>query len=385
MAFTIASKDTNKIILQRESSKGTTAIIVGLGIFFLAIGLLLNYFIDSWEFPNILFRIVVPVFGVIFILIGRIIPKQQIKTTPEQITFDHQKGAVVIEMVKGGKDIGFIRYDEIQGFDIQIEKQTSSSSSSRSSTTYQYHVFLKKKDGGEWFLTSSNNAEKSSQVLQTLRENVLLNIPTVALPAPKLSDKISKQEGIDKTIIHWQNEVSVWTPVFLFVFSAVFIGIFITIFMQMEEPNFLVYIIGGFFLLVLSSIEYVIIKKFVKDATTRYAVSVNKAQFEYYEFSKSTGKVKNQKPLPLETVDRIVYSYGQPNSQKNSTLRVLTKDDVIHWQTTQASPMAAFKDIFSSKKKPIELSITALNPVECLQLEAWLQELIMKKSERVVM
>lgn len=385
MPLNITSKDSGKIVLQRVSSKGVAAVIVGFGIFFFVIGILLNYFMDTWEFPFILFRLAVPAFGAIFILMGRIIPKQQINTTPEQITFDHQKGAAIVEMIKGGNDIGFIRYDEIQGFDIQIERQTSSSSSGRSGTSYQYHVFLKKKDGGEWFLTSSGSADKANEALQILRENVLFNVPTAALPAPKLSIKISKQEGIDKTIIHWQNKASVWTPIFLFLFSAAFIGIFITIFLQIEELNFFFYGIGGFFILVLTSIEYIIIKKYIKDITTRFAVAVSKAQFEYYEFSKSTGKVKNQVPLPMETVDRIVYSYGQPNSQMNSTLRVLTKEDVAHWQTTQASPMATLKDIFSSKKKPIELSISALSPVECLQLEAWLQELILKKSERVVM
>jgi hypothetical protein len=35
--------------------------------------------------------------------------------------------------------------------------------------------------------------------------------------------------------------------------------------------------------------------------------------------------------------------------------------------------------------QPITLSITALNPVECLQLENWLQELIFKKADKAVL
>ncbi len=387
MPYHITTSDSNKIIFERDAVKGLAAIFVGAGSLFLFIGIMLNVFMDSWEMPNILFRLLFPGFGSLFIGAGLYIPKQTRNTTPEQITFDHNKALVIIEMIKGGNEMGYIRYDEIEGFDIHVEKQTSSSSSGRSSsTTYTYHVFLKKKDGGEWFLTQSGSLGKAEAALSILRAQVALNKPSTLSPSAKLTAKISKQEGIDKTVIHWQNKVSFWMPVFLIVFSVVFLSILSTAFSGFGgDMDFFVYGVVGFMVFVFLIVMVSIIRKLIKDATTRYAVAVSKVQLEYYEFSKSTGTMKNQKALPIENVDRIVYSFAPAKSNLNSTLRILTREDVTHWQKVQENPLTALKDIFTGKNQPITLSITALNPVECLQLESWLQELILKKSEKKVL
>ncbi len=48
-------------------------------------------------------------------------------------------------------------------------------------------------------------------------------------------------------------------------------------------------------------------------------------------------------------------------------------------------PLEMLKGVFTGKNQPLQLKINALNPVECLQLETWLQELIKKKGNENVL
>jgi len=389
MAYHITTFDSQKLALERDSSGFSSRLFVVVGSFFLLIGVGLNIFMDTWEVPFILFRILFPFFGCVAIAAGLYLPTQSRNTVPEQITFDHNQGAIIIEMMKGGNETGYIRYDEVEGFDFSIERQSSSSStSSQTNTTYYtYHVFLKKKDGGEWFLTTLNSQDKAEAAVAIFRSQVPLDKPfTISAPA-KLTTKISRQDGADKTMLHWQNKVSFLMPVFLVVFTIVFFSIIGTVFSMSADSgiDYFMYVVGGFILLIYFFVMFSIVKKLLKDASTRYALAVSKTQFEYYEFSKTGGAMKNHKALPIETVDRIVYSFNSSKPTLNSTLTVMTKEDVNHLQKTKENPLTALKDVFTGQNQPITLSITALNPVECLQVESWLQDLILKKSDKKVL
>jgi hypothetical protein len=127
-------------------------------------------------------------------------------------------------------------------------------------------------------------------------------------------------------------------------------------------------------------VMFIVVRKLIKDATTRYAVSVDHTNLEYYEFSKSTGQMRNKKTHPLHNVQSINYSFTPSQQNMGAGLKILTKADSDRLQELKEKPMEAFKDLFKSGNGPITLSITALNPVECLQLENWLQELILKKG-----
>jgi hypothetical protein len=130
---------------------------------------------------------------------------------------------------------------------------------------------------------------------------------------------------------------------------------------------------------------FTVIRKFIKDATTRYAVAVDHTQLEYYEFAKSTGQARNKKTLPLQQVHSINFTFAPGKNSLGAGLKILTKDEAKRTEEYQEKPLEALKDLFRGNNKPITLSITALNPVECLQLENWLQELILKKGNVHVM
>jgi hypothetical protein len=349
-----------------------------VGSIFFLVGVGLITVMPSWEFPDVLFKVIFPGFGLLAIYAGAYLPKQARETQPAKITFDHEQGAVVIEMNELKDQKGVIRYDEIESFDIYAESRHSNSSNS-SRTYYIYHVFLKKKDGGEWHLFEYSKREKAEAMIVQLNAQIPKDTPFTMTISQKLSSKIQRQDGIDKTIIHWQNKVSFAQPIVVFVFSAIFLSILSSIF-SFGDIGVLGSIVFGFILLVFLFIITIIIRKLVKDTTTRYAVSVDHHDLDFYEFSKSTGAMRNKKTLSLTEVHSIIYTYAPSKNYQNGGLKILTEADKGREVVYEQKPMEAVKDMFSSEKQPITLSITALNPVECLQLENWLQELILKKG-----
>ena len=382
MAYIITSNDSSKIVLERASVKLKAGCFVAVGLFFFLIGVGLNVFLTTWELPYGLFRILVPFAGLAAMFGGRLIPKQTQTSEPEQIVFDHIQGAVIIDMSKTGSDRGYIRYDEIETFDVFVESHTSSSSGSRirSTTYYYYHVFLKKKDGGEWFLFTYSNRDQADAMAAQLNAQVPINkICTVNVPA-KLSAKIEKQEGYDKTVIHWKNEGSLGQVIFIVLFAIVFISIAYTISQSIGDLGFFGYAVMGFILLVFTFVMGSVIFTMIKNATTRFAVSVSHSGLEYYEFLKSNGKMRHQKKLAFADLHSINYSFTPNTKIPNAGLTILTKEDFARLKQTKEKPLEALKDFIKGKHQPITLSITALNPVECLQLETWLQELILKKG-----
>jgi hypothetical protein len=387
MAYNLTFSDSRKIIFDRAGAGCASSMFMVIGAVFFLIGLGINYFAASWEFPFLLFRLLFPLFGGGAMVMGFYIPRMARQSTPQRITFDHDLGTVIIDMTVPSSDIGYIRYDEIQGFEVYVEARRSSSSGSRtmSSTHYYYHVLLRKKDGGSWAITEASSNEKAEEIKNQLTAQVNLNKPFTARAVTKLSTKIGKQEGADKTIIHWQNKVAWWTPIFLLVFSVVFISILAAVFsFDLGDLGFLGYAIAGFMLLIFGFVMFTAVRNLIKEASTRYAIAVGRDHVEYYEFSKSSGVVKNTRTIPLQDVRNITYSFGETGVYGQGGLSILTKRDLEQMERNKVKPMEAIKDFFSGKDKPINLAIAALNPVECLQLETWLQELVKSKGNAQV-
>jgi hypothetical protein len=380
MAYRIMASDTNKIVLERESTRLAAGVFVVIGSVFFLIGVGLNVFMNTWEMPFVIFRLLFPLFGLIAIVAGVYLPKQTRETQPEQITFDHSKGAVVVSMSKMGDQHGYIRYDEIEDFDIYVESRSTSSSKGPSRTYYRHHVYLKKKDGGEWHLFDYGDRAEADAMIAQLRAQVPSDKQFNVSISPKLSPKIAKQEGLDRTIIHWQNKVTIWAPLFLFVFSVIFLSVLYSFFTFGQEIEVFGLIVIGFIFFVFLLVMFATVRKFIKDATTRYAVSVDHANLEYYEFAKSSGQMRNKKSLPLKQVHSINYNFIPGQNNPAAGLKILTHGESARIQELKEKPLEALKDLFKSNNQPISLSITALNPVECLQLENWLQELILKKG-----
>ena len=309
------------------------------------------------------------VFGTLFAGagIGFYIKKGSFINVPQSITFDNAKGVVVIEMDPSSTQKGYIRYDEIDRFDVERETRGGKTPS------HYYHVYLLKKDGGRWYLTVSRSRTAADNVLQHLNTHVAVRNPVTLEIKPVISDKLEKVEKQDKTTIFWQNAVDIssfFGPAIVVFFLG---GVGIVTFLAGNTTIGMA--LGG--LAVVAIVGFA--QKIRKDATTRYSVSLDKEQVEYSESDKSSGAVRKSKSIPLQEVHSIVYTFS-PSGSVGDDIVIRTIQQHEDWMKGQTGLMEAIKAHFKSYNELIRFNIKALNAVECLQLEHWLQEVMKKRG-----
>jgi ABC-type multidrug transport system fused ATPase/permease subunit len=379
MSYKISSVDSQKIILERNSPAIITGAFIIIGSIILLVGIGLNLFSETWEMPILFFRILLPLFGLLAFLSGMYIPKQVRNSIPEQLIFDHQKGALLVQMDKAKNEFGYIRYNEIESINIYVEVRSSGKS-----TSHYYHIYVHKKDGSDWYLLEFSNRTKAETVLKELQTSIPLHNPCTINEPFALSQKIEKKEGHDKTIIHWQNKVSIWETLGILIFSILFLSILSMVLFFDGEPQPFMYIVMGVILSVFLLVMTIVIRNLIKDAYTRYAVSVDATTLVYYEFNKKTGAMRNNKILPLQSVESIGYTFAPNKNTLNPGIKILTSENIAQQKREKENPLEVLRNLFSKNNKAITLSIKALNPVECLQLENWLQKLIFDKGNVTV-
>lgn len=377
MSYKLKSADSNTIVFERLGAGCNSAIMIVVGGIFFGIGVILNLFSPNYAFPDILFLTLFPFIGFVILVVGITLPSMERKSKPQLITFDNTKGAVIIQMAKDGNQVGYIRYDEIEGFDIHVQK-TSSSSSSSSAQRYYFHAFLKKKDGGEWFLSQSRTRESAEADLRKIYEFGRFDTPFTVTASPSVSAKIQKEEKSDRTTIKWHNKLSFFAPLGLLVSAVAFPSIMVGVINSGPEKPGLIYLIIGIILIVFSLVIFFIGRSMYIRATTSFAISIDPTNLVYAEMNKSTGAVKKSKVVPLAEVFSVTYSFSKRSS--GGGLNIRTEKE--HLQAEEMKkPLVSLKEVFSIRKdESIALSIAALNPVECLQLETWLQEVIGKRG-----
>jgi hypothetical protein len=243
---------------------------------------------------------------------------------------------------------------------------------------------LRKKDGGEWYLKEWRDRNKAENMAAELSKGINYNSVIGKLPKPELPEKLIKEFMGDKTILNWKNKLGM-APV-IFGAVAVFIGGFAFMLIKavtegmgangsMTVP---VYLIMGFIILIFLLIVYAQTRKMIKNATTAYSISVGRNDLEYIESDKR-GNIKFSRLIPLRDVYSIVFSHR--SNEKNAPLYVLTKEQAAKHLSEEDLAMKSLKDLFGKGNEETRLDIEGLNAVECLQLENWLQELILSKSE----
>ena len=380
MPYKIKASDENKIVLVRTTMWQSIAGIILVALFLMAISVALNFGSFEASMALDLFKILAPLFSIALLLIAIQQPHQE-KQNPKLITFDNAQGVAIIELSGEGSETGYIRYDEISNFDLYIESRRSSKSNS-GRTTYRYYVYLKKKDGGRWYLTNLSSNYRAQAILSELNSKVNLTRPTTIQIRTELSEKITKDDIMDKTTISWQNKVKPWPIIYLALFGIIFYIIASALYREGNVNNLdgsaffaLIFILGLFALIMVFNIFTVI-----KDATTRYAVAINKSDLEYFEYKSSQDVSRNLKSMPLKEIHSISYTFSAPAKQNLAGIEILSHQQFADAQNQSGGFLQTMNKLFQRRTKGIRLNIKSMNAVECQQLESWLQATIKKKS-----
>lgn len=395
MPLKVKSFSENQLILERDNNLTNSIIFIIIGAVFTLTGLAMLVLMP-WQFPYLIIKLVFPMVGIVVLYAALNNEKHQKKTEVNKIVFDNNLGCVALEMANETQR-GFIKYSEIEKFDVFVERQTSGKH-----TNYFYHTVLFKKDSGQWFLTKHTSQEKANETIADLNKKINLSNPYLPNIKPVFSNKLEKNEGLEKTTVSWRNEVKYTSILFLGLFAITFLIVLTAILYSFKDSSVQLifpFIVVGFIFVVFAIIMFSFVKQMIKDATTKYTIAISRNNFEYLELNKDSNKIKLSKIIPMQELYSIVYnqnpiaSNGQPN--KLFAYNKVGYDQLMEYRNNPAKQFEAFSAAFTENIKKgtlkftnesnnqIELVINALNPIECLQLETWLQETIKNKNEEV--
>jgi hypothetical protein len=300
-------------------------------------------------------------FGGLFVIAGTVLLPALHKSIPEQMVFDHEAAVIRVTM-KGKKDEGIIPYQEISGYRIHTESDVDENSSSK----VTHYLVIVKKDGGEWFL---NSGREASRILDLLKA-VPLDRQATTETEVKMPAKLTVHETESRSLITWRNRFS--AP---FIFVVIFALIFVTATLQgAREVGYMMVPFG-----IASMGLLFLVYKFVRFHTARFAVCITNEQFEYYEFSAVGGKKRTSKAWPLEDIRRITYIFS-PHVKGSTRFWIMTSKDVAYMETYAGDPEKRLMDSVRNLNQPLILQLNALDPVECLHLERWLEHRIRQRK-----
>lgn len=293
------------------------------------------------------------IFIIVFVSFGTL------NEQPGSYVFDHEKGWVAIHSITDPSIIGYVLYAEILKLDIHIESRKS-----KNSTTYYYNGYLEKKDGSKWHFVRSQNEDEVVKIIEDLLPCIKTDLSTSAPIQDELSNKIEKLGNKDQAVLHWQNK-AVFRTIQLIIYSFIYLGFIgfclLALFVFPETPAGAKIVVSILFLLFGSLLGYALVTAFrrnLKNLFRKFALAINSAQLEYYEFNKLTGKQKKNVSFPLNSIGTIRYTY-------------------VSWENIKKPIEVIAKD---KNEKMVEIYLDALSPVECLQIENWLQQTIREKT-----
>lgn len=280
---------------------------------------------------------------------------------PHTFIFDHEHGMVILQS-ESGQEEAYIAYNEIEKLDIYVEERKSDDS-----TTNYFYGYLQKRDGSQWSFVDALNEQQVRSALDLVREKITQDRAYAPLQKARLSGKITKKENTETSLLYWTNRSGMRT-VQLVVYTILYTGVF----------GFCVYMIvditgtfpaeakvGGFFATaifgtLLGWLLIRAIRRNLKNMFLRFALSVSESAVEYFEFSKRSGERKSNVSVAVEDIVAIRYGFQAWENYKKP-LEIISRQD---------------------PDTPVELYMDSLSPIECLQVENWLQETLEVKTGR---
>jgi hypothetical protein len=354
LTYPIVRSDSDQITFARKADGCmTTLFIVGggavalYGFFRLSVTEELSWIIGH----SLLF-----LFGVAFASASFLLPMIQNEHTPQSITFHHASKTVSIRM--GNDEEASFPYFDVGAFEIVSEKRSPSASNSAGIHYIHYHVIVTRKNGGTWFITSTTNQNEAEQVVGMLRDSLKGENGFVQSPSPKLPPFFNIENG-NPILISWTNPTPTWIIVGIRLVGAAVLAVLLRILLDIGDQSLTT---SAIFIVLVSIFLipfWLLATRLKRQGSTRYSLSIGTEALQYCEKDVVSAKVKAQKDVPLSSIERIAYSYSGMDKASNSSLMIKAK---------------------SSDDKHVHLFLSGLNPVECLQLEMWLQELILKKG-----
>lgn len=280
---------------------------------------------------------------------------------PHTFIFDHEHGMVILQS-ESGQEEAYIAYNEIEKLDIYVDERKSDDS-----TTNYFYGYLQKRDGSQWSFVDSLNDQTVRHALDLLREKITPDRPFMPPEKARVSNKIKKEESTTASLLHWTNRTGM-RSVQLVVYSILYTGVFgfcLYVIFDISgrfpsEAKIACFFATAIFGTLLGFLLVQVIRRNLKNLFLRFALSVSESAVKYFEFKKGSGERKASVSVAVEDIVAIRYGFQAWENYKKP-LEIISRRD---------------------PDTPVELYMDSLSPIECLQVENWLQETLEAKTGR---
>jgi hypothetical protein len=389
--YKIKSNTAQMTVLEGDFTYGFSIVIfVCIGLIFLGIAVFL--FAEEQTFNR--WANLFALMGLTIMYVGLIMPRTQAKYSPHSFVFDHQAAQLKIIQDRESTQSITIPYADIDSFDIKTV--VSSSSSPNTSTrirSYTYYPHVVKKDSGMVEFGKTHNLQYAQDLVDMLnaaRQNALAE-PKTATVNYTLPQKISKTIKGDAIILQWRNVVN-WLKLLGTLLICCTLTVFIVqvgglLLAEHEDIWFLVYFFFGFMFLIMLMILISTLYDLWKNFNTTFGISISKTSLEFFE-NDLNGRLKKSEILTLKDIGAIIFNF-QISENNNNAVQILTKEQFTKMQTmrneSEQFSWSAITDGFKLARQVRRIDIQALNVVERIQLEYWLQQTLRERGNDTVL
>lgn len=372
MSYSIKNVTETSIFLYRNKPR-STSFAQGISALFIIVGMVVSLGLIATESYGAL---ITP--GIMFLAgcIGMIMPNNSTSNDikhAEKIEFDNVSNCIKVYMTKKSLKAGYIPYDSIET--IEIKKRCIDSKSNK----YAYDVHMLKKDSGIWQLSSFVSEAEAIAFQNPLNSCIKSATTSPQLPEIELPEKFVQQKTYEGIGFQWTNSAP--SGLLLLILMTLLFGI-IELYLILIQGYFsLMFVFFTFFFLILLLCTYFLIDSIIEYSTTRYAILINAKTFIYRETSKRNGKLKKETIQNISDLSSLHYSFDFNFS--DPILYLDTKENQQKQLDTKKEK--SMQSFFSFYKSFFTLKFTALNPVETIELERWIQGMIQELSSKEIL
>lgn len=337
MSFKLTSATATQLVFEspkERSARGAWLFTGGL----ITTAVVVNRLFPGFDYPALV------ILQGLFLMVGWFLlmilvysPEGPHLSAPSRITFDRARGFMKIEPDPGGKgDPVIISFSKVAKADLDV--QTKTDKDNRVITTY--HLYIQLTSGGCWYLCSTQNGEEADGWIKQLGTVIDRSVVSEMASKIVLPQRWKMESSVDQMLVSWTNPLGnrPWRLLRqTIVFAAHLGGIMYFIgSRKMAGELLIVLAMLSPLLAFIGWLAFRALKRLLRDWVTQFAVRLSKDGFDYYEFAKKGGALRNHVHLELNEIETFRHTHA-PALVLPHDIEVVRKDS--------KEPVTLFSDL----------------------------------------
>lgn len=293
--------------------------------------------------------------GWFFLMILVYSPEGRHLSAPLRFTFDRARGVIEIEPDSGSKgDPVIIPFTEVAKADLDV--QTKTDKENRVVTTY--HLYMQLTTGGCWYLCATQNREEAEGWIKQLETVIDRSVVSTTTSKVALPQRWKLESSSDQMLVTWTNPLGnrPWRLLRQAIVFAAHLGGIMYFIGPRKPMGELLGVLAMLspILAVVGWLAFRAVKRLLRDWVTQFAIRLSNEGFDYYEFAKKGGALRNHVHVELNDIETFRHTHAPA---------LVLPHDIVVVRKARNEPVTVFSD---------------LTPIERQRAVDWLRHQVMQ-------